>query len=67
MIDPREIRAGNWVVKITGTDKYSIIFRIQGNCSDEYYYTFANVCFPIKITTSILGQSGFKHEFGIGI
>ena len=65
MIDPREVRAGNWVLKITGTDTNTqSFFEYRAIAPDEYYYTFANVCFPIKITTSILGQSGFKHEFG---
>jgi len=65
MIDPREVRAGNWVLKITGTDTNTqSFFEYRAIAPDEYYYTFANVCFPIKITTSILGKSGFKHEFG---
>ena len=65
MIDPREVRAGNWVLKIMGTDKNDqSFFEYKAIAPDEYYYTFANVCFPIKITTSILGKSGFKHEFG---
>ena len=65
MIDPREVRAGNWVLKITGTDKNTqSFFEYRAIAPDGYYYTFANVCFPIKITTSILAKSGFKHEFG---
>ena len=65
MIDPREIRAGNWVIKITGTDSNTqSFFEYKAIAFDEYYYTFAKVCFPIKITPAILGKSGFKHEFG---
>jgi hypothetical protein len=65
MIDPREVRAGNWVLKITGTDRDAqSFFEYRAIAPDEYYSTFANVCFPIKITTSILGKSGFRHEFG---
>lgn len=65
MIDPREVRAGNWVLKITGTDRNAqSFFEYRSIQPDEYYYTFANVCFPITITTSILGKSGFTHEFG---
>jgi len=65
MIDPREIRAGNWVIKITGTDSNTqSFFEYKAIASDEYYYTFAKVCFPIKVTPAILGKCGFKHEFG---
>ena len=65
MIDPREIRAGNWVIKITGTDSNTqSFFEYKAIGFDEYYFTFAKVCFPIKITPAILGKSGFKHEFG---
>jgi len=65
MIDPREIRAGNWVIKITGKDiNTQSFFEYKAIAFDEYYYTFARVCFPIKITPAILGECGFKHEFG---
>ena len=65
MIDPKEVRVGNWVIKITGTDiNTQSFFEYKAIALDEYYYTFAKVCFPIKITTAILGASGFKHEFG---
>ena len=65
MIDPREIRAGNWVIKITGRDsKRQSFCEYKAIALDEYYYTFAKVCFPIKITPAILGKCGFKHEFG---
>lgn len=65
MIDPKEIRTGNWVIKITGTDiNTQSFFEYKAIARDEYYYTFAKVCFPIKITPAILGNCGFKHEFG---
>ena len=65
MIDPKEVRVGNWVLKITGTDiNTQSFFQYKAIALDEYYYTFAKVCFPIRITPSILGKSGFKHEFG---
>lgn len=65
MIDSREIRAGNWVLKITGTDTNGqSFFQYKAIAPDEYYYTFAKVCFPIKITPSILGMCGFRHDFG---
>ncbi len=65
MIDAREIRAGNWVIKITGTDMNTqSFFEYKAVAFDEHYYTFAKVCLPIKITPAILGECGFKHEFG---
>jgi hypothetical protein len=65
MIDPREVRAGNWVLTITRTARNTqSFFEYRAIAPDEYYYTFANVCFPITITTSILAKSGFTHEFG---
>ena len=65
MIDPKEVRVGNWVIKITGKDfNTQSFFEYQAIAVDEYYYTFAKKCFPIKITPAILGNCGFKHEFG---
>jgi hypothetical protein len=65
MLDPKEVRVGNWVVKITGKDiNTQSFFEYRAIAPDEYYYTFAKSCFPIKITPLILGRSGFKHEFG---
>lgn len=65
MIDPKEVRVGNWVIKITGTDiNTELFFEYKTIALDEYYYSFAKVCFPIKITTAILGTSGFKQKFG---
>jgi hypothetical protein len=65
MIDPREIRAGNWVLKITGNDSNrQSFFEYKAIAHDEYYYTFASVCFPVKITPAVLARCGFKHEFG---
>lgn len=65
MLDPKEVRAGNWVLKITGTDiNTQSFFEYKAIAPDEYYYTFAKACFPIKISPAILGKCGFKHEFG---
>jgi hypothetical protein len=65
MIDPKEIRPGNWVIKITGKDANTkSFFEYKAIAPDEYYYPFAKFCFPIKITPAILGTCGFKHEFG---
>ena len=65
MLDPKEVRAGNWVLKITGTDTNTKSFyEYKPIALDEYYYPFAKVCFPIKLSSTILGKSGFQHEFG---
>lgn len=65
MVNLREIRAGNWVIKNTGKDANTQpVFEYKAIAFDEYYYTFAKVWFPIKITPAILGECGFKHEFG---
>jgi len=65
MIDPREIRTGNWVIKITRTGvKTQTFFEYKAIAFDESFQTFAKVCFPIKITPAILARCGFKHEFG---
>lgn len=62
MIDPREIRSGNWVLKITGRDMNAqSFFEYKTIAFDEYYFTFAKACFPVKITPSILQDSGFER------
>ena len=63
MINPREIRSGNWVLKITSRDiNAQSFFEYKAIAFDEYYYTFAKACFPIKITPAILQNSGFEHR-----
>jgi hypothetical protein len=65
MIDPRDINVGNWVIKLTGTDTHNrSFFEYKTIAANEYFSTFANVCFPIEITPAILGNCGFKHQFG---
>jgi hypothetical protein len=65
MIDPREMRAGNWVIKITGSDiNTQSFFEYKAIALNEHYYSFSNLCFPVKLTPAILGKCGFKHEFG---
>ena len=65
MIDPKEVRVGNWVIKITGTDiNTELFFEYKTIALDEYYYSFAKVCFPIKITPAILANCGFTLELG---
>jgi hypothetical protein len=65
MLDPKEIRAGNWVLKITGTDTNThSFFEYKAIKPDEYDHTFAMACFPIPLTPDILGKSGLRHAFG---
>jgi hypothetical protein len=64
MLDTRDVRAGNWVIKITGRDiNTKSFFEYKPIALDEYYYTFAKVCFPIKLSTFILDKCGFKKKF----
>jgi hypothetical protein len=66
MLDPRDVRVGNWVIKITGTDRNTkSFFEYKPIALDEYYYTFAKVCFPIKLSPAILDNCGFKQQFGV--
>ncbi|MFL5808933.1 MAG: hypothetical protein ACJ749_05385 [Flavisolibacter sp.] len=65
MLDPREVRAGNWVLRITGTDTNTkSFFEYKAVALDEYYFTFAKACFPIMISSLILENSGFTYNAG---
>jgi hypothetical protein len=65
MIDTKEIRAGNWVMKImTPKAVANAFYEYKTIGEDEYYFTFANVYFPIALSADILGKSSFKHSFG---
>lgn len=65
MLDTTDVRVGNWVLKLTGRDeKEQSFFEYKAIALDEYYYTFARDCFPIRLSPDILGSCGFKHEFG---
>lgn len=65
MIDPREVRPGNWVIKITGIDNNTKPFyEYKAVLVDEYFYSFIKFCFPILLTSAVLGSSGFQHHFG---
>ena len=65
MIDPKEVRPGNWIIRITGMDaNHFPFFAYKAVALDEYFYTFSKVCFPIPLTTDIVGKCGFKHDFG---
>src|SRR5687767_6781452 len=65
MLDPKDVRIGNWVIKITGTDRNTkSFFEYQPIALGENALSFASVCFPIKLTPIMLGSCGFLHEFG---
>lgn len=65
MIDPRDVRAGNWVLKITGTDNNAQSFyEYQAIALDEHFFKIAKDCLPILLTPVVLGNCGFRHEFG---
>lgn len=64
MLSPTDVRAGNWVLKIMGVDRKKEAFlEYKAIALNEYYFTFAAVCFPIPLSSAILGYCGFKHEF----
>jgi hypothetical protein len=65
MIDLKDVRPGNWVIKMTGMDVNHLpFFAYNAVAVDEYFFTFSKVCFPIPLTTGIFGKCGFKHEYG---
>ena len=65
MIQPADIRTGNWVLRITGQDNKShSYFEYTPVAINEYYYTFSKFCFPVHLSSAVLGSCGFKHEFG---
>ncbi len=65
MLDPREVRPGNWVLKITGTDKNTqSYFEYNLVELNEYNLSFLKGCLPIKISPVILERSGFAFDSG---
>lgn len=65
MVDPKDISVGNWVIKKTGTDIHNqSYFEYKAITANEYFFTFASVCYPIEITPAILAGSGFKQQSG---
>lgn len=65
MIDPHEVRPGNWLIKVTGIDiNTKPFYEYKAVLVDEYFYSFVKFCFPILLTPAVLGNCGFKHEFG---
>lgn len=63
MLNPTDLRAGNWVLKIMGEDRENEPFiEYKAVVLDEHYFTFAAGCFPIPLTTDILGFCGFKQQ-----
>jgi hypothetical protein len=65
MIDTKEIRAGNWVIKGDGTNAISeTLYEYKSVGEDESCFTFANHYFPIPLSADVLGRSSFRHAFG---
>ena len=63
MLDPREVRIGNWVIKVTGKDSLDHSYlEYKSVVIDEHYYSWAKYCFPIKLTTAILSNSNFIYN-----
>ena len=71
MIDPKDIRPGNMVLRVTGKDvNGKSFFEYSPVAIDEYFFTWAKYCFPIKLTTGILNKCGFvfdKNEYSLPI
>ncbi|HEU4904410.1 MAG TPA: hypothetical protein VFT06_16505 [Flavisolibacter sp.] len=64
MIDKKEIRAGNWVIKGSDTNAVSETFYVYKSLEDEYSFTFTDHYFPIPLSPDVLGRSSFRHAFG---
>ena len=65
MLDAKDVRIGNWVIKITGTDRNTkSFFEYQPIALGENAFSFASVCFPIKLNAAMLGSCGFRNESG---
>lgn len=65
MLSPTDVRAGNWVIKIVGSDKNGDSFlEYRSIALDECYSTSAAACFSIALSPGILAFCGFKQESG---
>ena len=65
MLDPREVRVGNWVLKVTGKDaRDKAYLEYRPVAIDEYYFTWAKYCFPIRLTPDILRLCAFELHAG---
>jgi hypothetical protein len=60
MVDPKDIRPGNMVLRVTGKDvNGKSFFEYTPVAINEYYFTWAKYCFPIKLTPDLLSKCGF--------
>ena len=65
MLNAKDLRSGNWVLQVSGTDRDSTnFFEYKSINPEEYLFSTARVCFPIRLSPDILGKAGFKHDFG---
>lgn len=63
MLHPTDMRAGNWVLKIMGTDRENEPFiEYKAIALNEHYHTFTKDCFPIPLTADLLEYCGFKQQ-----
>ena len=65
MLDVCDVRVGNWVLKIMGKDaNEKSFFEYKPIAADEYFFTWAKYCFPIKLSSFILSKCGFTYNEG---
>lgn len=65
MLDSKDLRIGNWVLKVSGTDRNSTsFFEYKPISVEEYLFSTARDSFPILLTSDILGKAGFTHDSG---
>lgn len=63
MLSPTDVRAGNWVLKVMGADRDNEPFiEYKALALEEHDNTFAKDCFPIPLSSIILGYCGFKLQ-----
>lgn len=63
MLSATDLRAGNLVLRIMGEDRENEPFiEYKAVALEDHYYTFAADCFPIPLTSDILGFCGFKQQ-----
>ena len=63
MLSPTDVRAGNWVLKIMGSDRDNEPFiEYKALALEEHSNTFSKDCFPIPLSFVILGYCGFTLQ-----
>lgn len=63
MVDPKDIRPGNMVLRVTGKDVTGkSFFEYTPVAIDEYFFTWAKFCFPIRLSPELLSKCGFTFN-----